>query len=77
MNRNAICADKECQATRDDMDAREIESLSMISRGFEELRDVNPQLAYNIILDILSGINECVLLSYNAQWDADSHLSFS
>lgn len=50
------------QATRDDMDAREIESLSMISRGFEELRDVNPELAYNIILDILSGINECVLL---------------
>ena len=42
------------------MDAREIESLSMISRGFEELRDVNPELAYNIILDILSGINESV-----------------
>ncbi len=55
-------ADKDCQATRDDMDAREIESLSMISRGFEELRDVNPELAYNIILDMLSGINECVLL---------------
>ncbi|EMD40712.1 hypothetical protein CERSUDRAFT_111295 [Gelatoporia subvermispora B] len=46
------------KATRDDMDAREIESLSMISRGFEELRDVNPQLAYNIILDLLSGIND-------------------
>ena len=42
------------------MDAREIESLSMISRGFEELRDVNPELAYNIVLDILSGINEYV-----------------
>lgn len=42
------------------MDAREIESLSMISRGFEELRDVNPELAYNVILDVLSGINECV-----------------
>ena len=38
--------------------AREIESLSMISRGFEELRDVNPELAYNVIVDILSGINE-------------------
>ena len=48
------------QTTKDDMDAREIESLSMISRGFEELRDVNPELAYNIILDILSGINEYV-----------------
>ncbi|PSR72919.1 hypothetical protein PHLCEN_2v11222 [Hermanssonia centrifuga] len=46
------------RATRDDMDAREIEGLSMISRGFEELRDVNPELAYNVILDILSGINE-------------------
>jgi len=46
------------KATRDDMDAREIESLSMISRGFEELRDVNPELAYTIILDLLSGINE-------------------
>ena len=30
----------------------------MISRGFEELRDVNPELAYNVIVDILSGINE-------------------
>ncbi|OBZ76590.1 Serine/threonine-protein kinase svkA [Grifola frondosa] len=46
------------KATRDDMDAREIESVSMISRGFEELRDVNPELAYNLVLDILSGINE-------------------
>ena len=44
------------------MDAREIESLSMISRGFEELRDVNPELAYNIVLDVLSGINEYVYL---------------
>ncbi|KAK7695816.1 hypothetical protein QCA50_000454 [Cerrena zonata] len=46
------------RATRDDMDAREIESLSMVSRGFTELRDVNPELAYNIILDILAGIND-------------------
>ncbi|KAH9943417.1 Pkinase-domain-containing protein [Epithele typhae] len=46
------------KATTDDMDAREIESLSMISRGFEELRDVNPELAYNIIIDLLAGINE-------------------
>ena len=51
------------QATRDDMDAREIESLSMISRGFEELRDVNPELAYNLILDVLSGIDEYVSAS--------------
>ncbi|THH33692.1 hypothetical protein EUX98_g616 [Antrodiella citrinella] len=46
------------RTTRDDMDAREIESLSMLSRGFQELRDVNPELAYNVLLDILSGINE-------------------
>ncbi|KAH9936962.1 Pkinase-domain-containing protein [Amylocystis lapponica] len=46
------------KVTRDDMDAREIESLSMISRGFEELRDVNPELAYNLILDLLAGIDE-------------------
>ncbi|KAG2156062.1 kinase-like domain-containing protein [Suillus clintonianus] len=45
-------------AIRDDMEAREIESLSMISRGFAELREANPALSYSIILDILSGINE-------------------
>lgn len=43
------------------MDAREIESLSMLSRGFNELKEVNPELAYNVVLDILSGINESVL----------------
>jgi serine/threonine-protein kinase 24/25/MST4 len=42
------------------MDAREIESLSMLSRGFSELKEANPELAYNVILDILSGINEYV-----------------
>lgn len=46
------------QAITDDMDAREIESLSMLSRGFQELREANPEIAYNVILDILSGINE-------------------
>ncbi|KAG7096960.1 hypothetical protein E1B28_004357 [Marasmius oreades] len=46
------------KANRDDMDAREIESLSMLTRGFTELKDSNPELAYNIVLDILSGINE-------------------
>lgn len=45
-------------AIRDDMDAREIESLSMISRGFSELREANPALSYSVILDMLSGINE-------------------
>jgi len=46
------------KAIHDDMDAREIESLSMLSRGFSELKEVNPELAYNVILDILSGIND-------------------
>lgn len=44
------------------MDAREIESLSMLQRGFAELKDANPQLAYNVIVDILQGINEYVIL---------------
>jgi serine/threonine-protein kinase 24/25/MST4 len=47
------------QAIRDDM-AREIESLSMLSRGFTELKEANPELAYNVVLDFLSGINEYV-----------------
>jgi serine/threonine-protein kinase 24/25/MST4 len=42
----------------DDMDAREIESLSMLQRGFAELKEANPELTYNIILDMLQGINE-------------------
>lgn len=42
------------------MDAREIEALSMLSRGFTELKEANPTLAYNVILDMLSGINEYV-----------------
>jgi hypothetical protein len=48
------------KAITDDMDAREIESLSMLSRGFQELRDVNPELSLNVILDILAGLNEYV-----------------
>ncbi|KAF8524652.1 kinase-like domain-containing protein [Hysterangium stoloniferum] len=46
------------RATRDDMDAKEIEALSMLARGFADLRDANPELTYNVILDILTGINE-------------------
>ncbi|CAE6456041.1 unnamed protein product [Rhizoctonia solani] len=42
----------------DDMDAHEIESMSMLARGFEDLKNANPELAYNVILDMLSGINE-------------------
>jgi serine/threonine-protein kinase 24/25/MST4 len=50
-------------AIRDDMEAREIEALSMLSKGFEDLREANPELAYNLVLDILTGINECVFPS--------------
>ncbi|KAF8575627.1 STE STE20 YSK protein kinase [Ramaria rubella] len=46
------------RATRDDMDAKEIEALSMLTRGFVDLKDANPELAYSVILDILAGINE-------------------
>lgn len=42
------------------MDAREIESLSMLMRGFDELKEANSELAYSVILDILQGINEYV-----------------
>jgi len=52
------------QAITDDMDAREIESLSMLSRGFQELRDVNPELSFNVILDILAGLNEYAVSFY-------------
>jgi len=45
-------------AIRDDMDAKEIEALSMLVRGFSELNESNPELAYNVILDVLSGIND-------------------
>jgi serine/threonine-protein kinase 24/25/MST4 len=55
------------QAIRDDMDAQEIEALSMLSRGFTELKEANPELAYNIVLDILSGINECVIVNVQCQ----------
>ncbi|KXN86272.1 Serine/threonine-protein kinase svkA [Leucoagaricus sp. SymC.cos] len=46
------------KSIRDDMDAREIESLSMLARGFAELKDANPESAYNVVLDILQGIND-------------------
>ncbi|KAK0206557.1 Ste20-like serine/threonine kinase [Desarmillaria ectypa] len=55
------------KAIGDDMDAREIESLSMLSRGFSELKEANPELAYNVILDILSGINENTAVRQHVQ----------
>ncbi|KAH7914354.1 kinase-like domain-containing protein [Hygrophoropsis aurantiaca] len=54
-------------AIRDDMDAREIEALSMISRGFSDLREANPSLSYNVMLDILSGINDNTAVRQHVQ----------
>ncbi len=48
------------------MDAREIESLSMLQRGFAELKEANPELTYKIVLDMLQGINESgIVLNLN------------
>ncbi|KAF9451725.1 Pkinase-domain-containing protein [Macrolepiota fuliginosa MF-IS2] len=55
------------KSIRDDMDAREIESLSMLSRGFTELKETNPELAYNVVLDILQGINDNVAVKQHIQ----------
>ena len=46
------------RARKDEADAKEIEALEMISRGFEELSDVNPKLAYRTIVDLLLSLNE-------------------
>ncbi|KAI0254783.1 STE STE20 YSK protein kinase [Lactifluus subvellereus] len=59
------------RAITDDMDAREIESLSMLSRGFQELRDVNPELSYSVILDILTGLNENAAVRQHVQTSRD------
>lgn len=40
------------------MDAREIEALSMLARGFTDLADAAPELAYRVVLDVLQGIND-------------------
>ncbi|THH05623.1 hypothetical protein EW145_g4657 [Phellinidium pouzarii] len=45
-------------AIQDGMEALEIEALSMLARGFADLREGNPELAYTLILDILAGIND-------------------
>ncbi|KAF8165346.1 STE STE20 YSK protein kinase [Crassisporium funariophilum] len=56
---------------RDDMDAREIESLSMLQRGFAELKDANAELAYNVVLDILQGINDNNAVKQHVQTSRD------
>lgn len=44
------------------MDAREIEALSMLQRGFEDLRASAPQLAYSLLCDVMQGIDGSVAL---------------
>lgn len=53
-----ICPASVPKAIQDGMDAREIEALSMLARGFTDLADAAPELAYRVVLDILQGIND-------------------
>ncbi|PWN52321.1 Pkinase-domain-containing protein [Violaceomyces palustris] len=46
------------RAKKDDMDAREIEALSMISKGFQDLSEANSRLAYATIVDLLLSMSE-------------------
>lgn len=45
------------------LEASEIEALSMIRKGFEDLAGKNPALAWKTVEGLLEGINECVLSS--------------
>lgn len=42
------------------LDAKSIEGLEMIRKGF---MDLNPELAWSTVVELLGTINECVLLS--------------
>lgn len=42
----------------DDMLPEDVETISLISNGFSDLAESNPELTYRIILDLLNGINE-------------------
>lgn len=57
------------------MDAKELEALSMLSRGFVDLKDANPELAYTLVLDILSGINECAVSFHRHESFAENFLA--
>lgn len=46
------------RAKQENMDAREIEALEMISRGFADLSHANSKLAYSTIVDLLLSMNE-------------------
>lgn len=51
------------RAKDDEMDAREIEALEMISKGFEDLSRINAKIAYSTIVDLLLSMNEYVFPS--------------
>lgn len=40
------------------MEARDLEALSMIRKGFEDLAEGNPGLAWRSIVELIGGINE-------------------
>lgn len=41
----------------------------MISNGFADLADLNPEMAYRTMVDLLVGINECVP-AFSDDWKA-------
>jgi serine/threonine-protein kinase 24/25/MST4 len=44
------------------MSPDDVETISLISNGFSDLAESNPELTYSIILDLLNGINEHELI---------------
>lgn len=45
-------------AHENDLSPEDVETISLISNGFSDLAESNPELTYQIILDLLNGINE-------------------
>ncbi len=43
---------------KEELSAHEIEAIEMIARGFEDLSESNPKLAYQTIVDLLLSMNE-------------------
>lgn len=46
------------RAKDDDLDAKTVEALEMLSKGFEDLSKTNAKLTYSIIVDMLLSIND-------------------
>lgn len=45
-------------AHENELSPEDVETISLISNGFSDLAESNPELTYQIILDLLNGINE-------------------